>query len=88
MYISVMWAIYGAVLMILGFAKKIVTLRYIAIGLFGLLLVKIFIWDTRKIESVYRIAAFLATGITLVGISYVYQFGKKKGFFERNIGKY
>ncbi len=88
MYMSVMWAVYGAVLMIVGFAKKIVTLRYIAIGLFGLLLVKIFIWDTRKVESVYRIAAFLATGITLVGISYVYQFGKKKGFFEGKVGKY
>jgi uncharacterized membrane protein len=34
------------------------------------------------VKSVYRISAFLATGLTLVGVSYLYQFLKKKGFFE------
>jgi uncharacterized membrane protein len=34
------------------------------------------------VKSVYRIAAFLATGVTLVGVSYLYQHLKKKGFFE------
>jgi uncharacterized membrane protein len=82
MYISVMWAIYGAVLMITGFWRKIRILRYIALGLFALLLIKVFIWDTRRIPNVYRIAAFLATGVTMVGMSYIYQFLKKKGFFE------
>jgi len=60
--------------------------------LFALLLAKVFIWDTRTVKSVYRIAAFLATGVTLVGVSYLYQFLKKKGFFEamlaeKNAGK-
>jgi len=82
MYISIMWAVYGAVLMMVGFWRKNGMLRYIALGLFALLLAKVFIWDTRTVKSVYRIAAFLATGITLVGVSYLYQFLKKKGFFE------
>ncbi|MHC4647994.1 MAG: DUF2339 domain-containing protein, partial [Planctomycetota bacterium] len=82
MYISVMWAVYGALLMIVGFWRRIRLLRYIAIGLFALLLGKVFIWDTRTMGNVYRIAAFLATGLTLVAMSYVYQFLKKKGFFE------
>ncbi|MHC4461682.1 MAG: DUF2339 domain-containing protein [Planctomycetota bacterium] len=82
MYISIMWAVYGAVLMIVGFWRKSGMLRYIALGLFALLLAKVFIWDTRTVKSVYRIAAFLATGVTLVGVSYLYQFLKKKGFFE------
>ncbi len=92
MYISIMWAVYGAVLMTVGFWRKSRMLRYIALGLFALLLVKVFIWDTRTVKSVYRIAAFLATGVTLVGVSYLYQFLKKKGFFEamlaeKNAGK-
>lgn len=92
MYISIMWAVYGAVLMMVGFWRKNGMLRYIALGLFALLLAKVFIWDTRTVKSVYRIAAFLATGITLVGVSYLYQFLKKKGFFEamlaeKNAGK-
>jgi len=82
MYISVMWAVYGAALMTVGFWRKSKILRYIALGLFALLLVKVFIWDTIEVKKVYRIAAFLATGLALVGVSYLYQFLKKKGFFE------
>jgi len=82
MYISVMWAVYGAVLMTIGFWRNVRLLRYIALGLFALLLVKVFVLDMSTVKSVYRIAAFLATGVTLVGVSYLYQFLKKKGFFE------
>jgi len=82
MYISVMWAAYGAALMVVGFWRKVPLLRYIALGLFVLLLAKVFILDTSRVKNEYRIAAFLATGVTLVGVSYLYQFLKKKGFFE------
>jgi uncharacterized membrane protein len=82
MYISIMWAIYGAALMIIGFWRKNSMLRYISIGLFALLLIKVFLLDTSTVKSVYRIGAFLATGITLVAISYLYQFLRKRGFFE------
>ena len=87
MYISVMWAVYGAVLMAVGFWRKIKILRYIALGLFAVLLVKVFILDTKTVKSVYRIAAFLATGVTLVGVSYLYQFVRKKGYFETMLGE-
>jgi uncharacterized membrane protein len=87
MYISIMWAVYGALLIVIGFWKNIKTLRYIAIALFALLLAKIFIWDTRRVEHLYRITAFLATGITLLAVSYMYQFLKKKGFFDIILAK-
>jgi uncharacterized membrane protein len=82
MYISVMWAIYATVLMTVGFWRKNGILRYISLGLFALLLLKVFILDTNTVKSVYRIAAFLATGVTLVAVSYLYQYLRKKGFFE------
>jgi len=82
MYISIMWAAYAAVLMVVGFWRKAAMLRYTALALFALLLTKVFILDMGTVKSVYRIAAFLATGVTLVGVSYLYQFLKKKGFFE------
>lgn len=92
MYISVMWAVYGAVLMTVGFWRKNKMLRYISLGLFALLLLKVFVLDTSTVKSVYRIAAFLVTGITLVTVSYLYQFLRKKGFFEavlseKNVGE-
>jgi uncharacterized membrane protein len=68
--------------MIVGFWKRASLLRYIALGLFALLLAKVFFLDTSEVKSVYRIAAFSATGVTLVAVSYLYQYVRKKGFFE------
>ncbi len=82
MYISVMWAVYATTLMVIGFWRKVRSLRYIALSIFLLLLAKIFLVDTRTLETVYRIAGFLATGLALVGVSYLYQYLKKQGFFE------
>jgi uncharacterized membrane protein len=82
MYISVMWAVYATTLMVIGFWRRVRPLRYIALGIFLLLLAKIFLVDTRTLETVYRIAGFLATGLALVGVSYLYQYLKKQGFFE------
>jgi uncharacterized membrane protein len=82
MYISVTWAIYGIVLMAVGFWRKMTVLRYISLGLFGVLLLKVFIFDMSTVKSVYRIAAFMATGLSLVGVSYLYQHLKNKGFFD------
>ena len=81
MYISIAWALYGAAMMIAGFALRARIIRYLALALFALLLAKVFIVDMAKISPVYRIAAFFATGITLVGVSYLYQYLNKKGFF-------
>jgi uncharacterized membrane protein len=82
MYISIMWAVYGAVMMVIGFWRKSPILRYMALALFAIMLAKVFIFDMESVKSVYRIAAFLATGVTLVAVSYIYQHLKKKGFFE------
>ena len=82
MYTSIGWAVYGLALLIVGFWKNIKTLRFAALGLFAILLVKVFIMDMSTVKSVYRIAAFLATGITLVAVSYLYQYLKNRGFFD------
>ncbi len=82
MYISMSWAAYASVLMVAGFWRRVRPLRYIALGIFLLLLAKIFVVDTRTVETVYRIAGFLVTGLALVGVSYLYQSLRKKGFFE------
>jgi hypothetical protein len=83
MSLSLLWAAYGAVLLIVGFNRRIALLRYMALGLFGILLAKIFLFDMSEVKSIYRITAFLATGLTLVGVSYIYQYLRKQGFFDR-----
>jgi uncharacterized membrane protein len=85
LWISIAWAIYGTVLMIVGFFARSKPLRYIAIALFAILIGKILLIDTRQIQIAYRIIAFLATEVTMAGIAYLYQFLKKKGFFDKLI---
>ena len=87
MWMSVTWAIYGLLLLIVGFWRKLKMLRYIGLGISGVMLLKAFIVDMMTVSTIYRIMAFLATGITLVGVSYLYQFLKKKGFFDTVITK-
>ena len=82
MYISMMWAVYATVLMVVGFWRRVRPLRYVALGIFVLLLAKIFLVDTRELDTAYRIAGFLVTGLALVGVSYLYQYLKKTGFFD------
>jgi hypothetical protein len=82
MWMSVAWAIYGIALLIIGFWRKSKILRYIGLCLIGVLLLKAFIVDMSAVSTIYRILAFLATGVTLVGVSYLYQFLRKKGFFD------
>jgi uncharacterized membrane protein len=87
MWMSVTWAIYGLILLVVGFWQKSNVLRYIGLGIFGILLLKTFIIDMSEVSTIYRILAFLATGVTLVGVSYLYQFLKKKGFFDTVVTK-
>jgi uncharacterized membrane protein len=82
MYISILWAVYATVLMVVGFWRRVRPLRYLALGIFLLLLAKIFLMDTRELDTAYRIAGFLVTGLALVGVSYLYQYLKKTGFFD------
>jgi uncharacterized membrane protein len=87
MFVSILWGLFGLVLMTIGFWKKFKILRYIALGLFALLLTKVFLIDMSTIESIYRIAAFMVTGLILVGVSYLYQYLHKKGFFETTLAE-
>ncbi|AQT68345.1 putative membrane protein [Anaerohalosphaera lusitana] len=82
MYVSILWAVYAAILLGIGFWKNMRTIRYLAIGIFALLTAKIFLFDTRQLATGYRIMGFLVTGSILIGASYLYQYLKKKGFFE------
>ena len=84
MAISVVWAIYAAALVVGGFVFRAHGVRYLSLLIFAVLLGKIFLKDTVTLRIEYRIAAFLTTGLILVGVSFVYQYLKKKGFFENS----
>lgn len=71
--ISVIWLLYSVALMAAGFWRSNRGLRLIAIGLFGITILKIFLYDLSSLETGYRIVSFIGLGGILLGVSYGYQ---------------
>jgi uncharacterized membrane protein len=73
---SAVWMIYGAVLMFLGFRRRSAFLRWQAIVLLGVTVVKVFLFDTSTLDLGFRILSFIGLGVILLGISFLYQRGR------------
>jgi uncharacterized membrane protein len=76
--ISVVWAMFSIVLMILGFRKNNDRMRKIALGLLFLTTFKVFLFDIRNISTPYRILSFIVLGLILILISYFYNQAKNR----------
>ncbi|HYE17796.1 MAG TPA: DUF2339 domain-containing protein [Tepidisphaeraceae bacterium] len=70
--LSALWAIVGLIAVVAGFARQSTALRYAALALLGVTLAKILLIDLSQVRPVYRILSFLAVGLMLLGVSYVY----------------
>jgi uncharacterized membrane protein len=73
---SAVWMIYGAVLMFLGFRRRSAFLRWQAIALLGVTIIKVFLFDTSMLDLGYRILSFIGLGVILLAISFLYQRGR------------
>ncbi|HLP15775.1 MAG TPA: DUF2339 domain-containing protein [Bacteroidota bacterium] len=73
MSLSGIWLVYSGILMGFGLLKKYREMRLAAIALFGISIIKIFIYDLSFLETLYRIFSFLALGVILLAVSYAYQ---------------
>lgn len=70
--LSVLWALFGATILIIGLARKIPSLRYAALALFGITLLKVFLMDTASLEPLHRVLGFLTLGGVLIAGSFAY----------------
>ncbi|MBA4492961.1 DUF2339 domain-containing protein [Paenactinomyces guangxiensis] len=73
MWISIVWLLYSVALMAVGIWRKMQMLRMMAIGLFGLSVIKIFLFDLSFLGTLYRIFSFIGLGVILLFVSYLYQ---------------
>lgn len=71
--LSVLWTLYGALALIWGFLRKDPPVRYAALGLFGLTVLKVFMVDFAAAQTSFRILSFLVLGIVLLLVSLAYQ---------------
>ena len=70
--LTMAWGIEGAVLLGLGFLLRDRTFRLSGLVLFLVCVGKLFAYDLRALETLYRILSFFVLGVILVGVSWLY----------------
>jgi uncharacterized membrane protein len=69
---SALWMIFGAGLMSLGFWKRSRFLRWQALVLISITVLKVFLYDISSLDRGYRILSFIALGLLLLATSFMY----------------
>jgi uncharacterized membrane protein len=71
--LSMLWLVWALGLLGAGLWKKSQTIRWQALVLLGVVIVKVFLFDLSFLEKFYRIVSFLLLGLALMLISFYYQ---------------
>lgn len=71
--LSSLWLVYALALIVAGMLKKSAAVRWQALALLGIVIVKVFLFDLSFLQRFYRIVSFLLLGLVLMLISFFYQ---------------
>jgi uncharacterized membrane protein len=71
--LSSLWLVYALALLAAGTWKKVALIRWQALTLLGVVIVKVFVLDLSFLEKFYRIVSFSLLGLALLLISFYYQ---------------
>jgi uncharacterized membrane protein len=71
--LSMLWLVYALGLLGAGLWKKSEAMRWQALVLLGVVIVKVFLFDLSFLEKFYRIVSFFLLGLALLLISFYYQ---------------
>jgi uncharacterized membrane protein len=71
--LSSLWLVYALGLLTAGTWKKLAVVRWQALTLLGVVIVKVFLFDLSFLEKFYRIVSFSLLGLALLLISFYYQ---------------
>lgn len=69
----ILWGVSSFMLMLVGMKYKFRTLRIVSLSIFGLLLLKLFMFDIKGASEAGKIVAFILLGVLLLVISFMYQ---------------
>ena len=72
MSVTVIWGVYAAGLLAIGFWRRVRALRLAGLGLFALAAGKLVLVDMTGVQDIYRIVSFVALGLLMVAASYLY----------------
>ncbi len=71
--LSVLWPVYAAVVLLVGFRLDSAALRWTALGLFALTLGKVVFVDMAELPGFYRVAAFFVLSVIMGAAAWGYQ---------------
>lgn len=71
--LSVIWGLYGGILLVIGVVRKASAIRVAALILLGATIIKVFLVDLSSIGGPYRIISFIVLGAILLAVSFFYQ---------------
>ncbi len=83
--LSILWGVYSLLLIALGIWKKKKYLRIGAIVLFGVTLIKLFIYDISHLSTIAKTIVFVSLGLLLLIISFLYN--KYKNIISDDVEK-
>ena len=72
MALSVLWSIYATALAAVGFVRRSAALRWAALALFGLTVIKAMLVDIAELQQLYRIIVFFVLGLLLLSVAWGY----------------
>ena len=70
--LSLVWGLHAAILIGLGFWRKLQGIRLFGLGFMGVVIVKVFLYDLSNLSTPNRILSFMALGVILLGVSWLY----------------
>jgi uncharacterized membrane protein len=71
--LSLLWTAYATMLILTGVKRSSALVRWQALALFGLVVVKVFMIDSAYLDRFYRIISFFVLGVVLLVVSFLYQ---------------
>jgi uncharacterized membrane protein len=71
--LSTLWLLYALGLMVAGMQRRSAPVRWLALALLAVVIVKVFLFDLSFLDRFYRIMSFLLLGVVLLLISFFYQ---------------
>ncbi|HMG32346.1 MAG TPA: DUF2339 domain-containing protein [Blastocatellia bacterium] len=73
MAVSILWSVYAAALAVIGFVRRAAGIRWAALVLFTVTVIKVIVFDMSELRQFYRIVAFLVLGLILMAVAWGYQ---------------
>jgi uncharacterized membrane protein len=80
--LSILWGTYALFLIIFGLLKNLKYIRMIAIALFGITLLKLFVYDMADMSTIAKTVVMIILGVLLLTASFLYNKYKRPGPHE------